>query len=142
MIPTHLPFQLVDIRVLEKRWGGIAIAVNGVVAGLVEMQCFRVRARLAFASITGAQMLLMAVSYGTIALAPNYSLTLLGSLLTGLGQGLMLPNAMTWMQSIAPSAMRRRGCGECRWAVGSGLLSRYGDTHAECRVIEHQICAV
>ncbi len=108
MIPTHLPFRLVEIGVLERRWGGIAIAVNGLVAGLVAMQYFRVRARLAFASITGVQMLLMAVGYGTIALATNYAMTLLGCALTGLGQGLMLPNAMTWMQSIAPPALRGR----------------------------------
>ncbi|MBY0113233.1 MAG: MFS transporter [Phycisphaerales bacterium] len=102
MIPTQLPFRLRTIGVLEHSRSGIAIGVNGLVAGLVSMNYAKIRERLSFAAVAGWQMLIMGLGFVSIAGATSYPLTLAACALTGLGQGLMLPNAMAWMQSIAP----------------------------------------
>lgn len=111
MLPTHLPFRLQELGVTERKFGGIAIAVNGLVAGVVAANYGRVRAILPYAGITSVQMLLMGAGFLVIAMAEGLSMVLVGVAINGLGQGLMLPNAMNWLQSLTTAKARGRMSG-------------------------------
>lgn len=108
MIPTHLPFLLNEMGIEKRSLAGLAIAVNGLVAGVVAMNFGRLRARLSPAGLAAAMFLAMAAGYGLFFAAKSYPVILAGAVVTGLGQGLMLPNAMSWMQAVAPPASRAR----------------------------------
>jgi MFS family permease len=120
MIPTHLPYRLQEIGVGERKFGGIAIAVNGLVAGIVSMNYNRVKAKLPFAGVSAVQMGVMGLGYFAISQATSYPLVLASCAMTGLGQGLMLPNLTNWIQSIAPMHLRGRLTGAVISAVFFG----------------------
>lgn len=122
MIPTHLPFRLQEIGVTQKKFGGFAIALNGLVAGLVAMQYPRIRRYLPFAGVSSVQFGFMAAGYLLIASTDTYAMTMVGCAINGLGQGFMLPNIMSWIQTIAPPRARGKLTG---FLVSSVFLGQF-----------------
>lgn len=122
MIPTHLPFRLDEIGITERKYGGIAIAASGLVAGVIAASYSIARARLSFLAIVAVQMGLMAASFAIIAKAESYPLILLGAVVNGLGQGFMIPNLTTWVQSESPVHLRGRNIG---WLVSAVFLGQF-----------------
>jgi MFS family permease len=108
MIPTQLPFRLQELGIMERKWGGIAIAANGLIAGIVSANYRRVRSRLSFPRIVSLTAGCMAAGYMVIGFANSYAMILVGVVINGLGQGLSLPNSMNWMQALAPARLRGR----------------------------------
>jgi MFS family permease len=120
MIPTHVPFLLQELGVGEKKFGGIAIATNGLMGGIVAMNYGRIRSRLSFAAIAALMFIVMAAGYTIFWQARSYPVVLIGCVVNGLGQGLMLPNCMSWIQSIAPAGKRAKLSGALVSAVFLG----------------------
>lgn len=108
MIPTTLPFYMKEIGIAQQKWVGIAIATNGLIAGLVSLAYGPLKARMSFPAVTALQFVIMGTAYLLLSQAQTLGAVLAIAALNGVGQGLMLPNLLSWAQSKTPAHLRGR----------------------------------
>ncbi len=111
MIPVQMPFLLQRMGVTAALLAGLAIATSTLVAALVSLRYGWVRQRLAYRGIVAVTFLFMAAGFSLVGTASTYAPVLLGMAVSGLGQGLLLPNLSNWAGDTAPGPARGRVLG-------------------------------
>ena len=120
IVPTQLPFYLVDLTGAGPATSGLAIALVNVVGVVVSLNFGRIRARLPFTVIAVVIFVAIAAGLGLVGVASSLPLVLLGLAVAGLGTGLLLPALNSWIAHGTPAALRGRALGVLSTAVYLG----------------------
>jgi MFS family permease len=120
IIPVQLPYHLVNLTGSSSTATGLAIAVGNVCGGISGLLFSRVRERLPPVAIVSVIYALMAMGYAIVGLAGSYSQVLVGLAISGLGLGMTVPNATTWLSSFTPPDRRGQLIGGLTAAVFVG----------------------
>ena len=121
--PVQLPFYLHNAFTASPFEMGAAIAVGNTVGALISLVYYRFRRRMNFVAIYAFIYLAMAVGYFVVALAPSYTIALLGMVVAGFGFGLYVPNHSSWILSIVSPQRRGFGVGLVTTAMFLGQFS-------------------
>ncbi len=121
--PVQLPFYLSNSFTASPFEMGAAIAVGNTVGALISLVYYRFKRRMNFVAIYAFIYLAMAVGYYIVALAPSYSIALVGMVVGGLGFGLYVPNHSSWILSIVSPKRRGFGVGLVTTAMFLGQFS-------------------
>ena len=121
--PVQLPFYLHNAFTASPFEMGAAIAVGNTVGALISLVYYRFRLRMNFVAIYAFIYLAMAVGYFVVALAPSYTIALLGMVVAGFGFGLYVPNHCSWILSIVSPQRRGFGVGLVTTAMFLGQFS-------------------
>ncbi|MGF1479666.1 MAG: MFS transporter [Cyanophyceae cyanobacterium] len=108
LIPVQLPFYLKSLVNASASRSGLAIALTTLFSALSSWLYQRLKSRLSFISIYGIAFLNMALGYGLISLATDFTLVLPGLAIAGIGLGLVMPNMNNCLTYVTPSASRGR----------------------------------
>ncbi len=108
MTPVQLPFLLRDIGVESSALAALAICLGSLASGAGAFMQHRFHYRVGFVSIYVYSMILMATGYCAIAMTHSYAVVLLGAAMSGLGAGVLFPNAAIWVTTLAPARIRGR----------------------------------
>lgn len=123
LIPTRLPFLLVDIQVASPSAAGYAIAAMTLGSVITSLGFERIRRHLGPRTIFAIAFMLMAIGYGTIGLAKTYDLVVIGTTVSGFGLGLVFPNQMSWLMAQVSPQVRARAAGLLTAAIFGGHFS-------------------
>ncbi len=120
IIPVQIPFYLKTIGVEKNALIGIAIASTTLFSAISSFSFSRIKDKFSFQQIFGIGYLLMALGFGSIAIGNTYAMVMLGMLMSGLGMGLMIPNANVWVMQLAPPEIRGKEIGRLTtfWFMG------------------------
>jgi MFS family permease len=120
IIPVQIPFYLKTIGVEKNALIGIAIASTTLFSAISSFSFSKIKDKLSFKQIFGIGYLLMALGFGSIAIGTTYAMVMVGMLLSGLGMGLMIPNANVWVMQLAPPEIRGKEIGRLTtfWFMG------------------------
>ncbi|WP_067034648.1 MFS transporter [Allomuricauda sp. CP2A] len=123
IIPVQIPFYLKSIGIESNTLIGIAIASSTFFSAISAFSYSKIKDRFSFNQVLGAGYVLMALAYLSISYGDSYSAVLLGTILAGLGLGLMIPNANVWVMQLAPPEIRGREIGRLTtfWFTGQFL---------------------
>ncbi len=123
IIPVQIPFYLKSIGIESNTLIGIAIASSTFFSAISAFSYSKIKDRFSFNQIFGAGYLLMALAYLSISYGDSYLTVMLGTILAGLGLGLMIPNANVWVMQLAPVEIRGREIGRLTtfWFMGQFL---------------------
>ena len=120
LVPTRLPFHLLEIGAGGPSAAGVAMAAV-TLAGIPGSLAFgRIRARLEPAPIAATCLVVMAAGFVAISFAQGLPLVIAGTLLIGLGLGPSIPNLMSWLVSSVPDGARGRASGLFTMAIFAG----------------------
>jgi len=109
--PTQLPFYLKTNFSLPSSGSGFAVATLTLSQAVVSLAYAKIRGKLGYLPIVGLAFILAGLGYGIISFAPNYSLIVLGAMISGFGFGLLMPNAKVWISEKVPAQIRGRSLG-------------------------------
>ncbi len=121
--PVQLPFYLRNAFTASPFEMGAAIALGNTVGALISLVYYRFKRRMNFVAIYAFIYLAMAVGYFVVALAPSYTIALMGMVVAGLGFGLYVPNHSSWILSIVSPKRRGFGVGLVTTAMFLGQFS-------------------
>jgi len=120
IIPVQIPFYLKAIGIEKNSLIGLAIASSTLFSAISSISFSRIKDRFGFRQIFVLGYLLMAVAFVVIAYGNSYGMVLMGTMLAGLGMGVMIPNANVWVMQLAPPEVRGREIGRLTtfWFMG------------------------
>lgn len=123
IVPVQIPFYLKSIGIESNTLIGIAIASSTFFSAISAFSYSKIKDRFSFNQVFGAGYVLMALAYLGISYGSSYSAVLSGTILAGLGLGLMIPNANVWVMQLAPPEIRGREIGRLTtfWFTGQFL---------------------
>jgi MFS family permease len=111
MVPVLLPFHLANLTDVSNAHVGFAIGASIMAAGVSSLTYGRVKARMSFPGIVSVAFLLMATGYGVLSFSETYYMVILSLIITGAGNGFMMPNVNLWAVTLAPNRVRGRVVG-------------------------------
>ncbi|WP_406657247.1 MFS transporter [Methanolobus sp. ZRKC2] len=111
IFPVQLPFYLVLQFSASGTQVGMALALQSLASVISALSYRKLKARLSFQIIFGLVFLALGINHLVVALAPTYSLLIVGLLIGGLGFGVFPPNLNVWLAKIVPQASRGRAIG-------------------------------
>lgn len=120
LIPLQIPFHLREISQSSGAESGAAIACSNFFGALAALFYKNLQTRFGYLKIYAAAFALIALSFVVIGTARSFAPVLIGLAISGLGAGLLLPNAGSWLTSIAPEAVRGRAVGALTMAIFLG----------------------
>jgi MFS family permease len=120
IIPVQVPFLLQAFEGVNGVMTGVAISGATLMAALASGNFRRVRQRLTPLQVFAVAFLLMGAGCLVISQAPSYWPVAGGLLVSGLGAGLLLPNANLWIVTLAPTVLRGRLVGGVTMAIFLG----------------------
>jgi len=123
MIPTQIPFYLTETFAVNNSQTGMAIASATLTSALVSMGYGLVRKYLSFTTILVILYLFFGTGYLIIGAVNNYSLVIVGIILSGGGMGLLLPNMNVWINAITPATSRGKVLGGLTTCMFLGQFS-------------------
>ncbi len=123
LIPVQIPFYLKDIGIEKNSLIGIAIASSTLFSAISSFSFSRIKDRLSFQQVFAVGYFFMATAFVAIAIGNSYIMVMLGMLLSGLGMGIMIPNANIWVMQLAPEQIRGQEIGRLTtfWFMGQFL---------------------
>jgi MFS family permease len=123
IIPVQIPFYLKSIGVEKNSMIGFAIAASTLFSAISSISFSKIKDHFGFRQIFALGYLLMACAFAAIAFGNSYAMVLLGTMLAGLGMGLMIPNANVWVMQLAPAEIRGKEIGRLTtfWFLGQFL---------------------
>ncbi len=123
LIPVQIPFHLKAIGVEKNSLIGAAIATSTAFSAISSFSYFRLKGRFSFLSVFSMGYLLMAAGFVCISISSTYLLVVIGTMLSGLGMGMMIPNTNMWVMKIAPPEIRGKEIGKLTtfWFLGQFL---------------------
>jgi len=123
IIPIQIPFYLKSIGIEKNALIGIAIASSTFFSAIAAFSYSKIKDKLGHRQIFGIGYFLMAVAYACIAYGNSYEMVMVAMLLSGLGMGVMIPNANIWVMELAPPEVRGREIGRLTtfWFMGQFL---------------------
>ncbi|MCF6446042.1 MFS transporter [Nereida sp. MMG025] len=123
IIPTRLPFLMVEIGIDAPSAAGLAIAAVTATSILSALAFPRLRGRFSPQAIFAISYMLMAVGYGLIASANGLSQIIAGTLTAGLGLGMTMPNQQSWLMVEVAATARGRASGILTTLVFAGQFA-------------------
>ncbi len=123
IIPIQVPFYLKSLGVEKNTLIGIAIAISTLFSAISSVSFVKMKDRFSHGTIFSLGYLLIAMAYIAIAFGQSYGMVVLGMVLSGLGMGMMIPNANVWVMQLAPPQIRGREIGRLTtfWFLGQFL---------------------
>ena len=118
----NLPFYLTTQAGASSSQVGLALSFLSLPGAIIALRYSRLKTRLSFQALAGVVFLNLGISHIVPALTPSYGLIVAGLLVGGLGFGLFFPNLVSWLASIAPTAVRGRAVGGLNATVFLGLF--------------------
>lgn len=123
IIPTRLPFLLVELDINAPSASGLAIAAMTAAGLPMALLYGRVRARLSPARIFAISFAFMATGYLLISVATGFFTVIAGTMIAGLGLGLLMPNQNNWLMGAVPEDARGRAAGALTTLVFAGQFT-------------------
>jgi MFS family permease len=111
VIPSQLPFYLQTVLNAGPTLSGFAIAISTLFGAGASATYSRLRTRATYSTIIVLAFGLMGVGYFLISTGAGLILLVLGLMIGGFGNGLILPNLNVWLASIVPQDRRGRALG-------------------------------
>ena len=103
---TVLPVHLKDDFDVSAGFRGLVLGVPAIPSTIMALRLGRFRARFGAGPILVAGSLAIAVGFTVLAAAPTLPLLMLGPVLYGFGEGLMIPTLQDAVASAAPASSR------------------------------------
>jgi MFS family permease len=123
LIPTRLPFLLVEMGHTSPATAAIAIA-STTLAGVVSSVNFqKIRNRLSPVGIYALGFFLMFIGFALIATGSHLAQVIIGGLFIGLGLGAVMPNQSTWLMDAVNPEARGRAAGILTTFVFAGQFA-------------------
>lgn len=123
LIPTRMPFFLKELGVNSPTLAGISIAAVMLAGIPASLSYQKVGAKLSPIAVFSLGFTLMTVGFVLFTLAQGYAVVLLGSLIVGLGFGLIMPNQNMWLMSAVEPQARGRAAGILTTFVFAGQFA-------------------
>lgn len=111
MLPTQLPYLIVDELGGKPQTVGFVIATAMTFNALTSMQYSKIKARLSYMQIYAATFLLFAIGLFFISQARNIAGLFWATTPIGMAFGLLLVNTNAWFLSLVPPSKRGRASG-------------------------------
>lgn len=111
MLPTQLPYLIVDELGGKPQTVGFVIATAMTFNALTSMQYSKIKARLSYMQIYAATFLLFAIGLFFISQANNIAGLFWATTPIGMAFGLLLVNTNAWFLSLVPPSKRGRASG-------------------------------
>ncbi|NNF83275.1 MAG: MFS transporter [Flavobacteriaceae bacterium] len=123
IIPIQIPFHLKDIGMESNTAIGLVIASSTFFSAVSSFSFGKLKGKFDFPQIFAMGYSLMAIAYVCIAYGDTLPFVMLGMLFSGLGMGLLIPNANVWVMQLAPVEIRGREIGRLTtfWFLGQFL---------------------
>lgn len=122
-IPTRLPFLLVELGITAPSASGLAIAAMTAAGLPMALLYGQVRAHLSPARIFAISFAFMATGYLLISFAGGFVMVIVGTMVAGLGLGLLMPNQNNWLMGEVPEDARGRAAGALTTLVFAGQFT-------------------
>ena len=122
MIPVQLPFLLQKLEGINGNKVGIAIGSLPFAQAVASFFYKNVKQKFDFISIFSLGVIPMAIGFSVIAFSQTYWQVISGVLISGLGVGLLIPNANLWMITLVPIHVRGKYIGFLTTATFSGMF--------------------
>lgn len=122
LLPTQMPFLIINEVGGNPSTVGIIVAFAMTVSATMAMNYAKIKARLSFASVFTLMFFLLSIGLQLLSLAHQLPMFLLGAAFTGSGMGLMMVNINAWMLTHAPKQIRGRVTG---MTVGATFLGQF-----------------
>ncbi|MBT8269516.1 MAG: MFS transporter, partial [Bacteroidia bacterium] len=121
--PIQIPFHLKDIGMESNTAIGLVIASSTFFSAVSSFSFGKLKGKFDFPQIFAMGYSLMAIAYVCIAYGDTLPFVMLGMLFSGLGMGLLIPNANVWVMQLAPVEIRGREIGRLTtfWFLGQFL---------------------
>ena len=103
---TALPVHLKDAFDVDAGFRGVVLAIPAIPSTIMALNLGRLRARFGVGAILVSGSLAVAVGLAIIAFAPTLSLLLVGPVVYGFGEGLMIPVLQDAVASAPPASSR------------------------------------
>ncbi|WP_330632169.1 MFS transporter [Halocatena halophila] len=111
MVPVEIPFYLTAVVNADDFTIAVVLATQALLAAVVSTQYTRVRSRIGIIPIVGLLFALMGVGFSIVSLGDTVVAVLVGTLVTGAGVGLLIPNLNAWVAIAVPAGVRGRAVG-------------------------------
>jgi len=108
---VHIPFHLQAHLPISASGSGVAIAGMMLTSALIAGRYQQLRGEKAFALLQGIAFIIFAVGLSLLAAGTSVVMLTLGLLLSGVSLGLLRPNIMRWLLSLASPATRGQAVG-------------------------------
>ncbi len=122
MIPVQLPFLLQNLEGISGNKMGLALGCLPFAQAIASFFYKKVKNKLDFISIYIFGFIPMAIGFSIIGLSEVYWQIIVGVLISGLGIGLLLPNANLWVISLIPVQVRGKYIGILTTATFLGMF--------------------
>lgn len=106
MIPVQIPFLLVERGTETASLSGFAIAFSTVGGAIGASFYAYLKRKFTYQNLFSIIFITLAVGYIIIGLGITFTVTIIGLFVSGLGVGLLMPNATLWLLEITPLAKR------------------------------------
>ena len=111
IIPTQLPFYLLEFGITAPSRSGLAIACFTLGAAIAALAYRPIKARLSYQAIFGIAFAVQAVTYAVVASTDSYAVILLALVFGGAGAGIAWPSFSLWLLARVPASLRGRAMG-------------------------------
>jgi MFS family permease len=111
VFPVQLPFYLTALTAASNAQIALALALQMLVSFVVALRYQRIKARLSHRSIFALVFVTIGAGHLIVAGTPEYLLVILGSMIAGLGMGLLAPNLGAVVALTVPPHVRGRAMG-------------------------------
>jgi MFS family permease len=111
VFPVQLPFYLTALTAASNAQIALALALQMLVSFVVALRYQRIKARLSHRGIFALVFVTIGVGHLIVAGTPEYVLVILGSMIAGLGMGLLAPNLGAVVARTVPPQVRGRAMG-------------------------------
>ena len=111
MIPVQIPFFLKALGVEKNALVGLAIALSTAFSAVSSFSYSKIKDKLDFLTVFCIGYLFLAISFGLVAIASNYTLVAVAMMVGGFGMGMMIPNTNMWVMKVTAPEIRGKVIG-------------------------------
>ncbi len=111
VFPVQLPFYLTALAAASNTQIALALALQTLISIIVALRYQRLQARFSHRGIFILVFVTLGAGHLTVALAPAYAIVIVGSMIAGLGLGLLAPNLGSVVAFTVPARIRGRAMG-------------------------------
>ncbi len=111
VFPVQLPFYLVALVAASNTQIALALALQTLITIVVALRYQRLQARLSHRGIFILVFVTLGAGHLIVSLAPAYALVIAGSMIAGVGVGLLAPNLGAVVAFTVPARVRGRAMG-------------------------------
>jgi MFS family permease len=122
LIPVQLPFFLDSLVKAAPSQSGMAIALCTLFSAAASLTYGKLKQRMEFITFLPIIFGLMGIGYLLIGQSSNWSQTLVGLAVSGMGLGILMPNMTVWLSSAVADAGRGKALG---WLSTSMFLGQF-----------------